>query len=61
MLFICVDEADLRNKIKFINDIGEFINKHIIQCCNKNISNIAEEPRYISSMTPTGFNNGQDE
>ena len=27
----------------------------------KNISNIPEAPRYISSMTPIGFRNGQDE
>ena len=62
MLSIDTDEADLENKTyQFISDIRNFNNKLIIQCNNKNISNIHEEPRYISSMTPTGFINGQDE
>ena len=57
-----IDEVDLENKTNhFINDIINFTNKHIIQCYNKNISNIPEEPRYISSMTPTAFINGKDE
>ena len=61
VLSIDNDEADLGNKTnQFINDISNFNNKHIIQCNNKPISNIPEEPRYISSMTPTGFRNGQD-
>ena len=34
--------------------------KHIIQCNNKPISNIPEEPRDISSMAPIGFRNGPD-
>ena len=46
---------------QFINDISNFNNKHIIQCKNKPISNIPEEPCYISSMTPNGLNNGQYE
>ena len=55
-------EADLEKKTnQFINDISNFNNKHIIQCNNKPIYNIPEEPRYISSMTPIGFMNGQDE
>ena len=41
--------------------LANFNYKHIIQCNNKPISNIPEEPRYISSMTPIGFRNGQDE
>ena len=62
MLSIYIDEADLENKTnKFINDISEFNNKHIIQCNNKTISNIPEEPHYISYMTPTEFINGQYE
>ena len=32
-----------------------------MQCYNEYISNIPEEPRYISSMKPNGFINGQDE
>ena len=54
------DEADLeKKKNHFINDISNFNNKHIIQCNNKPIFNIPEVPRYISSMTPTVFINGQ--
>ena len=61
VLSIDNDEADLGKKTnKFINDISDFNNKHIIQCNNKPLSNIPEEPRYISSMTPIGFMNGQD-
>ena len=55
-------EADLgKKKNQFINDISNFNNKHIIQCNSKPISNIPEEPRYISSMTPIRSSNGQDE
>ena len=62
ILSIDNDEADLGKKTnQFINDISDFNNKHIIQCNNKPISNIPEEPRHISSMTPIGFSNGQDE
>ena len=62
MIYIDIDEAGLEKKRnKFVNDISGFNNKHIIQCYNKTISNIPEEPRYISSMTPTGFINGQYE
>ena len=54
--------ADLGKKIdQFINDISDFNNKNIIQCNNKPMSNIPEEPRYISYMTPNVFRNGQDE
>ena len=48
-------------KNQFINDISNFNNKHIIQYNNKPIYNIPEEQRYISSMTPIGSRNGQDE
>ena len=62
ILSIDIDEAYLENKTnQFINDISDFNNKRIIQYSNKHISNIPEEPRYISSMTLTGFMNGQDE
>ena len=56
MLYIDIDEADLEKKRnRFINDISDFNNKHIIQCYNVTISNISEEPCYLSSMTPTSF------
>ena len=55
-----IDEAYLEKKTnQFINYIINFNNKHIIQYNNKPISNIPEELRYISSMIPTGFINGQ--
>ena len=51
------DKADLGEKTnQFINDKINFYNKHI-----QDISNIPEEPHFISSMTPIGFSNGQDE
>ena len=43
-----------------INDIIKVINKHIIQCYNVTQYNISEEPHCISSMTPSGFINGQE-
>ena len=62
ILSIDIDEADLEKKTnKFINGISDFNNKHIIQCYNKTISNIPEEPRFISSMTPPVFINGKYE
>ena len=62
ILSIDIDESDLeKKKNQFINDISDYNNKHIIQCYNKNVSNIPEETCYISSITPTGFINGQDE
>ena len=50
-----------KRKKQSTNDINNFNNKHIIQCYNKTISNVPEERRYIPSMTPTGFINGQYE
>ena len=39
MLYIDIDEADIENKTnKFISDISNFNNKHIIQCYNETIS-----------------------
>ena len=62
ILSIDIDESDIQKKTnQFINDISDFNNKYIIQCYNETISNIPEEPCYISSLTPTGFINGQDE
>ena len=62
MLSIDISEADLENKTnKFVYHINYFNNKHIFQCYNETISNIPEEPSYISSMTPTEFINGQYE
>ena len=54
--------ADLEKKTnQFTNDISDFNNKHLIKCNNKPISYIADDPCYISSMTPTRFINVQDE
>ena len=62
MLYIDIDETDTeKDTNQFITDSSNFINKHIIQCYNKLIYSIPEEPHYISSMKPTGFVNGQDE
>ena len=62
ILSIDTDEADLERKTnQVINAIINFNNKHIIQCYNKTIYNIPEDPRYISSMTPTVFINAQDD
>ena len=62
MLSIDIDESYIEKKTnQFINDINNFNNKHIIQCYIETISNLPKEPRYISSMTPTGFINVQDE
>ena len=62
LLSIVIDEAYLKKETnQLINDISDFNKEHIIQCYNKTKPNITEEPRYISSTTPTGFINGQDE
>ena len=46
------NEADLGKKTnQFINDKIAFNNKHIIKCNIQTISNIPEEPCFISSMT----------
>ena len=45
ILSIYNDEADIGKKAnKFINDIRDFNNKHIIKCNKKPLSNIPEEP-----------------
>ena len=62
ILYIDIYEADLEKKRNhFINDISDFNNKHIIQCYKETLSNTPEEPRYISSVTPIVFMNGQYE
>ena len=59
LLSIIIDESDIENrKNQLINDIINLNNEHIIQCYNVTQSNVPEETRYISSMTPTGFING---
>ena len=40
---------------------SDFNNTHIIKSNLQPVSNIPEEERFISSMTPIGFRNGQDE
>ena len=45
MLYIYIEKEYLEKKNHFINVIIDFNNKHIIQCYNKTISNIPEEPR----------------
>ena len=56
------DEADLGRKTnQSINDKNDFNNKHIIKCNILHISNIPEEPRFISPMTLIGFRNAQYE
>ena len=62
MLYIVIDEADLEKRTnQFIDDIHNFHNKHIIQCYSETKPTLPEDPHYISSMTPTGFINGQYE
>ena len=61
LLSIIIYEIDLETRTnQLINDISKFNNEHIIQYYSVTKSNIPEEPRYISSVTPTGFINGQD-
>ena len=62
LLSIIFDEEDLKNITKqWINDMSIFNNEHIIQRYNILQSNIPEEPRHISCMTPTRFVNSQNE
>ena len=62
MLYIYNDKADLGGEIdQFINDKSDFNNTYIMKSNIQHISNIPEEERFISSMTPIGFRNGQDE
>ena len=62
MLYIDSDETDIEKKNnQFINYIRNINKIYIIQCYNKIIFNITEEPHYISSRIPTVFINGQYE
>ena len=62
ILYIENDKADLgKNMDQFINDKSDFNNTHIIKSNIQPVSNIPEEERFISSMTPIGFRNGQYE
>ena len=54
--------ADLEEKVdEFINDKIDYNNTHIIKYNILPVSNIPEKKRFISSMTPIGFSNYQDE
>ena len=62
LLTIMFDESELMNrKNKWFFHILDLNKEHIIQPYNITISNIPEEERYISCMTPNGFSNGQYE
>ena len=61
VLSIVIDESYIEKKTnQLTNYISNFNHKHILQCYNEAISNIPEDPRYISSMTSNGFINSQD-
>ena len=55
-------QADLDKMVdKFISHKIVFNTAHIIKSEIQQITNIPEKARFISSMTPTGFRNDQDE
>ena len=55
-------QADLEKKVdEFINHKIDFNTTHIIKSDIQQLTNVPEEARFISSMTPTGFRNNQDE
>ena len=55
-------QADLEKKAdEFINHKVDFNITHIIKSDIQQLTNVPEEARFISSMTPTGFRNDQDE
>ena len=61
ILYIENDKAYIGEKMdQFINDKSDFNNTHIIKSNIQPVSNIPEEERFISSMTPIGFRNGQN-
>ena len=61
ILYIENDKAYLGGKMdQFINDKSNFTNAHIIKSNIQSVSNILEDERFISSMTPTAFRNGQE-
>ena len=62
ILYIKNYKEDLGKKMdQFINDKSDFNNTYIIKSNIQPVSNIPEEEHFISSMTPIGFRNGQDE
>ena len=55
-------QADLEKKVdEFINNKIDFNTTHIIKYDIQQLTNVPEEERFISSMTPTGFRNDQYE
>ena len=55
-------KTDLEKKVdEFINDKIDFNTTHIIKSDIQQLTNVPEEARFISSMTPTGSRNDQDE
>ena len=55
-------QADLEKKVdEFINHKIDFNITHIIKYGIQPATNVPEESRFISYMTPTGFRNDQDE
>ena len=55
-------QADLDKEVdEFINDKIDFNTTHIIKSDIQPVTNVQEDTRFISSMTPTGFRNDQDE
>ena len=56
------DKANLKTRTnQWFYHIQNFLKEHIILVSNINQSDIHEEERYISFMTPTGFINFQEE
>ena len=55
-------QADLDKMVdEFISHKTVFNTEHIIKSDIQKITNIPEKARFISSMTPTGFRNNQEE
>ena len=55
-------QAELDKMVdEFISHKTKFNTKHIIKSDIQQIMNIPEKARFISSITPTGFKNDQDE
>ena len=55
-------QGDLEKKVdEFINNKIDFNTTHIIKSDIQQLTNVPEEARFISYMTPTGFRNDQDE
>ena len=55
-------QADLEKKVDvFINHKIDLNTTHIIKSDIHQLTNVPEEAHFISSITPTGFRNDQDE